>query len=51
MLAISIFEIKDAKENKAFNFFAWTYEYDFWRVFGYLGEASNRYNFAMFFKI
>ena len=30
---------------------AWPYGYDFWRVFRDLCEASNKYNFAVFFKI
>ena len=30
---------------------AWPYGYDFWRVFGNLCKASNKYNFAIFFKM
>ena len=30
---------------------AWPYGYDFWRVFRELSETSNKYNFAVFFKI
>ena len=51
-----IFEIKDAKKDKMFNFlkdnFLWVpYGYDFWLGFRYLCEASKKYNFAIFFKI
>ena len=58
MSNVFIFEIKFSKKDKVCNFFkgqflrnAWPYGYDFWRVFRDLCEASNKYNFAVYFKI
>ena len=58
MSSVFVFEIKDAKKDKIFNFFkrqflrnACPYGYDLWRVFRDLCEASNKYNLAIFFKI
>ena len=60
MSSVFVFEIKDAKKDKIFNFFkssfqflrnACPYGYDFWRVSRDLCEASNKYNFAISFKI
>ena len=49
------FEIKSAKKDNIFNFLflrnVWLYGYDFWCVFRELCEASNKYNFAIIFKI
>ena len=55
MSAVFIFEIKGANKDKIFNFKfpcnAWPYGNDFWCFFRDLCEASNEYNFALFFKI
>ena len=57
MSAVFIFDIKGAEKDKIFNFLKgsfsvmWPYRYDFWCIFRDLCEASNKYNFAVFFKI
>ena len=58
MSAVFIFEIKGAKRGQNFQCLkgkflgnAWPYGYNFWRVFRDLCEASNKYKFAVFFKI
>ena len=52
MSAVFIFEIKAFEIFKGlFLTNPWTYGYYFWRVFGDLCETSNKYNFAIFFKI
>ena len=52
MSAVFFFEIKVFEIFKGlFLSNAWTYRYDFRCVFGDLCETSNKYNFAIFFKI
>ena len=59
MSVVLIFEIKGAKKSNIFNFLKGSFSvmrgqphgYYFWRVFRDLYEASNKYNFAVFFKI
>ena len=52
MSGIFIFEIKSPKKNKNFNFFTGCFSVMcgamvlFWRVFGGLCEASNKYKFS-----
>ena len=58
MSPVYVIEIKDAKKDNIFNFFKGSflrnvcpYGYDFWCVFRDLCETSNKYNFAIFFRI
>ena len=55
MSALFNFEIKGAKKDNIFKgkFLrnAWPYGYGFWCVFRDICEASNKYNFAIIFKI
>ena len=58
MSTIFNFEIKGAKKNKIFQFIkgcflinASSCGYGFWRIFRDLCKTSNKYNFAVFFKI
>ena len=49
---VSCFYFWNKRRQKEQNFhFPWPYGYDFWRVFGDLVGASNKYNFGIFFKM
>ena len=58
MSAAFVFEIKDAKKDKIFNSLKGSFsvmrvpmDMNFWCIFRDLYEASNKYNFGIFFKI